>query len=194
MKRIFYSAFLIILLFNPKLFSQSFESSAFGAPVFKYTSIAGQNALIIGGRFGWIINKSIVLGGGFYGLASRVNTGYLDAKSGQNVMLGLNFGGLELEYIIFPESFVHGSVGMLLAGGGTYYSVENTNVPHGSYFSQDLLLWEPSINIEFNVLPWLHTDINISYRIITSYPENYNISRNDLAGTSVGLSFKFGKY
>ena len=194
MKRILFPAILIFLIFNSKIFSQSFESSAFGAPVFMYTSIAGQRSLIVGGRFGWIINKRIVLGGGFYGLASRVRTDYKDVPSGQNVMLGFNYGGLELEYIFFPESFIHGSVNMLLAGGGAYFSVENTNVLHGSYFSQDLLLWEPSINIEFNVMYWLHTDLTFSYRIITSYPENYGINSGDLAGPSFGLAFKFGKY
>ncbi len=194
MKRIIYSAILFFFLLNSKISAQGFESSAFGAPVLRYTSLAGQSAFIAGGRFGWIINKSIVLGGGLYGLISNVSTGYKDNPSGQNVMLGMNFGGLELEYIFFPESFIHGSIDMLFAGGGTYYSVQNTNVPHSSYFSQDLLLWEPSINIEINVLPWLHTDLNYSYRIITSYPANYNISTRDLEGSSIGLVLKFGKY
>lgn len=194
MKRILYSFIFLIIIISPDSFPQSFESGAFGAPVIRYTSIAGQNSLILGGRFGWIINKSIVLGGGFYGLTSVVHTGYKDIPSGQNVMLGFNFGGLELEYIFFPDAAVHFSLDMLMAGGGTYYSVADLNIPHGSYFSQDLLVWEPSINLEFNLLSWFHSDVSFSYRMITSYPANYGIRKEDLAGPSFGLEFKFGKY
>ena len=188
------SVALLLLLITSGSSAQGFESSAFGAPVIRYTSLIGQNSIILGGKFGWVINKSIVLGGGFYGLASEVRTNYKDALSGQSLALGFNFGGLEFEYIFLPGSAVHGSIGMLFAGGGLYFSVPDKSVPHNSYFSQDLLVWEPSLNIEFNTLSWLHTDLNFSYRIISSFRENYGIAKKDLTGPSVGIIFKLGAY
>ena len=194
MKIKIYSVLLLLILAAPFSLSQNFESGTFGSPVFKYTSILKQNSLIIGGRFGWVINKSFVLGGGFYGLTGSVRTNYIDKKSGQNVRMGFNFGGLELEYISFSGKPVHVSIDMLFAGGGLYFSVADKSVPHNSYFSQDLLVWEPSINLEINTLSWLKTDLNFSYRMITSFKGSYGITKEDLTGPAVGIAFKLGSF
>ncbi len=193
--RVFFRVFFVIFLMNsPFILSQN-KYGAFGAPSIRYTSISDQGALILGGKFGLVINKSIVLGGGFYGLASGVKTNFIDVPSGQHVMMNLNYGGLEIEYILFPGSIIHGSLEILLAGGGLYFAVSDKSVPHNSYSKYDLLVYEPSFNIEFNASNWLHIDGNVSYRIITSYDfVAYGISKEDLTGISVGLIFKLGSY
>lgn len=183
-----------VLLYSPFSFSQHFESDAFGAPVFKFTSLKGQGALIIGGRGGWMINKSIVLGGGLYALVSNVKSGIVDPKSNQDVLMGLNYGGLEFEYIFLSEAFVHASLDMLFAGGGVTFSVPNKNIPHTNYFSQDLLVWEPEVNLELKIVKWFHLAAGVSYRIITSYGVNYGVSKDDLKGLNGVLTFKFGTY
>ncbi len=187
--------FVAIFFSNFSLFAQQDNNnSAFGAPVIKYTSLVGQDAVMLGGRFGWMIDKSIVLGGGIYSLVSNVKTNFIDPISGQNVILGLNCGGLEFEYIFFSDEPVHGSIDMLFAGGGVTYSVENKNVPHTSYFSQNLLVWEPQINIEFKIVDWFHLATGVSYRLISSYNGYFGITSNDLKGLTGLLTFKFGKY
>ena len=195
MKILFRISFISFLLCFTTIISAQNKFGAFGAPVIKYTSIYNQNALILGGRFGLVINESIVIGGGFYGNINGIHTDYIDTPSGQKVMLNMNYGGLEFEYILFPHSTIHGSIGILLAGGGLYFGVSDKSVPHNSYSKLDLLVYEPSVNIELNSLSWLHIDLNISYRIITSYNHAvYGIDKNDLTGSSVGLIFKFGGY
>ena len=194
MKKFLVLLFTGLLLVTTKSFSQQNDNSAFGAPVIKFTSLVGQSAVLVGGRFGWVINKSIVLGGGIYGLINTVNTNVTDPISGQNVMLGFNCGGLEFEYIFFPDEPIHASFDMLFAGGGVTYSVENKNIPHTSYFSQNLLVWEPQINIEFKIVDWFHLDAGASYRIITSYNGYFGLSNNNLKGVTGLLTFKFGKY
>lgn len=184
----------VVLLYSPFSFSQHFESSAFGGPVLKFTTLKSQGALIAGGRAGWMINKSIVLGGGIYGLISNVKSGLFDTKSNQNVLLGMNYGGLEFEYIFLSESVVHASLDMLFAGGGVYFSVPNKNVPHTNYFSQDMLVWEPEFNLELRIAKWFNLAAGVSYRIITSYGVNYGISKDDLKGLNGVLTFKFGTY
>ena len=190
----FFRIFFIILLLNSSLIFAQNHYGAFGAPSIKYTSISGQTGLIIGGKFGLVINKSIVLGGGFYGLTNGIKTNTIDIPSGQNVLMNLNYGGLELEYIILPGSIIHGSIEILLAGGGVYCAVSDKSLPHNNYSKDDLLIYEPSINLELNTLSWLHTDLNISYRIVTSYKTLYGISKEDLSGLTVGLVFKLGSY
>lgn len=181
------------------LFPQQLDGGAFGAPVVKFSSIAGQSSIFAGGRFGWVIDSNIVLGGGIYALTNKVKTNITDPISGQNVMLGFNYGGVELEYIFFPKSNVHFSVDMLLAGAGTTYSVLNKDVPHSNYFSQNLLLWEPQLNFEFNILYWFHIDTGISYRICTSpgtviFYNTGGVSLKDLSGASGLVTLKFGSF
>lgn len=186
--------FFISLAFLNNSFAQTAGNSAFGAPVIKFTSLNNQNAVILGGKFGWMINRSIVLGGGIYALSGNVKTGIIDPVSKQDAMLGLTYGGLEFEYVILADEPVHASIDMLFAGGGVTYEVPDRNVPHTSYFSQNLLVWEPEFNLEFKVINWLHIDTGISYRMISSYDSYYGISKNELRGINGVLTFKFGKY
>jgi len=127
-------------------------------------------------------------------LVNKVKTNIVDPLSGQDVMLGFNCGGLEFEYIFFPDSKIHASFDMFLAGAGDTFSVPDKSVPHTSYYSQDLLLWEPQVNIEFEAADWLHIDAGVSYRIITGYDITNGISRDDLKGLSALVTFKFGRY
>jgi hypothetical protein len=191
--------FALAVLFAKPIFPQQLDGGAFGAPVVKFGSMAGQNAILTGGRFGWVIDSSIVLGGGIYALESRVKTNIVDPISGQDILLGFNCGGIELEYIFFPGSKIHYSVDMFIAGAGTTYGVANKNVPHSSYFSQNLLLVEPQVNIEFNIVNWFHLDTGVSYRICVppgtdSFYDTGGIGLHDLQSLSAVLTFKFGEF
>lgn len=184
---------LVLSLFiAPKVKAQ--ENGAFGAPVLKYTSLVGQSALLAGGRFGWIINKSFVLGGGIYSVISRVKANSIDPVSGQEFVIALNYGGLEFEYVMLSGLPVHASFDMLFAGGGLAMNVPNKNVPHTSFYGQDLLVWEPGVNMEIKIIDWLHFDAGISYRIISSFNNFNNISKDDLQGLNGVITFKFGNY
>ena len=169
-------------------------NGAFGAPVIKYTSISDQSALLAGGRFGWIINRSIVIGGGIYSLINQVKANSIDPVSGQEFMIDFNYGGLEFEYVLLSNSPVHASFDMLCAGGGLSMNVTDRNVPHTSYYGQDLLVWEPGINLEANLVSWLHVDAGLSYRIISSFNSYNSVSKNDLQGLTGVITFKFGSY
>lgn len=195
---LFFFAIGVACIVNP-IFSQQLDGGAFGAPVVKFSSIAGQNATLAGGRFGWVIDSNIVLGGGIYALASRVKTNIVDPISGQDVLLNFNCGGVELEYIFFPGNYIHASADMFFAGAGTTYGVSNKNVPHTDYYSQNLLLFEPQVNIEFNIVDWLHIDTGVSYRICIppgtdSFYDTGGIGLHDLQGLSVLFTFKFGEF
>ena len=114
--------FLLVIFFTfsalaqeSTLISGDIESGGFGAPVIKVTNINGENAVIAGGRGGWIINHSFVLGGGGYGLVTDVNAKVKDLNH-QYVEMG--YGGLEIEYIASSNDMIHLSMGLLVGGGG----------------------------------------------------------------------------
>jgi hypothetical protein len=125
-------------------------------------------------------------------MVSNVQTSNIDASGSQTVNLGFNYGGLEFEYIFFPDEILHFSAGILLAGGGTAYTINS--VSRSRYATQDLLVWEPRFNIENSPLKWLHFDLNLSYRFVRNYNTYAGIRKEDLSGLSIGLIFKFGSY
>ncbi|MHB8579517.1 MAG: hypothetical protein ACYDA4_06615 [Ignavibacteriaceae bacterium] len=195
MKTFILFTFLIIqFCFLNFTYAQKDNFGAFGAPELKFTRIVDQNALIVGGRFGWVIDSQFVLGGGIYALASIVNLNLYDPVSGEKLQLGFNCGGLEFEYIFFSEEKVHASVDMLCAGAGVTYSVPDKSKPHSSYFSQNLLVWEPQLNLEINVVKWLHIDAGASYRLVSSFQSYYGLMDKNLEGLTGVITFKIGSY
>ncbi len=191
----FLAAFIGLLLISiSPIRAQSIGGSAFGAPVIKVTQINNHSSLLVGGKAGWVINKHIVLGGGIYSLVSRVESGMYDSHSGKPLKLGFNYGGLEFEYMFLPDNPLDFSVDMLFAGGGLKYSVSNGNPSTSDYLSQDLLVWEPSAYLGIRVIKWLHIDLGLSYRIISSFQEIYSIKKSDLQGLSFVMLIKFGNY
>ena len=117
--------FLLVLVFTSPVLAQEatlingeIESGGFGGPVLKVTSINGENAVMVGGCGGWIINHSFVLGGGGYGLVTDVHAKATDSIH-QNIEMG--YGGLELEYIPSSNDLFHLSVGLLVGAGGIGY-------------------------------------------------------------------------
>jgi hypothetical protein len=172
------------------------ESGGFGAPVLKYTSIYGQNTLMIGGRGGWIINHSFVIGGGGYGTVTEV-----DAPEGILPELGsldlkFEYGGLELEYILNPKSLAHIGFYILIGGGSIKFSNDT-----GSYHEGDhtvgpddfVFVMEPSINGELNITDWFHITAGVSYRFVTGV-EQTSLVDSDFSGVSGVLTFKFGSF
>lgn len=182
---------LIIIVFIDSSFAQSLGNGAFAAPVLKFTKLIDQSSLILGVKGGWVINKKIVLGAGYYALTGRVKTSVVDNQSGQNVLMNFNYGGLEFEYLVLNDNTFNISVDMLLGGGGQNYSLENQNKNYGT---ASLLVWEPQLNIEIKLYDWLHADAGISYRMISSYYKLYSVTRDDMQGINVVLTFKFGEY
>ena len=180
-----------IVLLSSYAFAQNCENGAFAAPVLKYTRLTGQSALIFGGKGGWIINKRIVLGAGYYALTSDVSSDFTDEEYNQNLLLEFNYGGLEFEYLVLYESRYNLSINMLMAGGGLNFYLKNINK---NFSGRNLLVWEPQLNFEVELYEWFHADAGVSYRMISGYTEVYNISKNDLQGINVLLTLKIGEY
>lgn len=171
----------------------------FGGPVVKYTQIKGDPAVLVGGRGGWIINHSFIIGGGGYGLVNNIdaNNPFINYYWGVRPYLNFGYGGLELEYIIQSDRLIHYSVCTLIGGGGVSYRrslIEDNNwdddwsSPNDAFF-----VFEPSFNVEVNIISFMRVNAGVSYRFISG--ANFDDLRNsDLAGPSVMLTFKFGKF
>ncbi len=174
-------------------------NGGFGAPVVKYTQIKGEPAVLVGGRGGWIINHSFIIGGGGYGLVNNIdaNIPQPDCFWGGGPYLNFGYGGLELEYIINSDQLLHYSISALIGGGGLSYrrSLEennnwdaNWNSPNDAFF-----VFEPSLDFEINIISFMRVDAGVSYRFISGVKFD-DLSNSDLSGPSALLTFKFGKF
>jgi len=178
--------------------SGKITSGGYGAPVIKYTQIKGEPAILVGGKGGWIINHSFIIGGGGYGLVNNIDANNTFAAMLSEPYLNFGYGGLELEYIVQSDQMVHFSVNTLIGAGGVSYrpsffdehrdNWNNWDSPSDAFF-----VFEPGANVELNVIDFFRINAGVSYRLISGV--NFDDLKNsDLAGISGVLTFKFGKF
>lgn len=178
------------------LFKGDFEKGGFGGPVVKFISINGQGAAMIGGRGGWIINHSLVLGGGGYGVFTEVDApaGVLPLEGPLDIEFG--YGGFEVEYIIHPKSLLHFSIYNFIGGGATNFvkdvgPVTESNEQVGE--TDFMFVWEPAVNAELNVTTWFRLNAGVSYRLVTGISQE-GLENRDFCGMAATVTFKFGKF
>lgn len=164
-----------------------FTHGGFGGPTATGTVLLDRPALLVGGRGGWIVNHTFVLGGAVHGLLPIGST--FEAPTGPRE-LRLSYGGLWLEWLFAPESFIHGSLGVLVGAGWT----ETRRV--GSVDPDTVrALWavEPTATVELNVTEFLRVGLAASWRQLggTSEP---GLTDAKLSGPAATLLLKFGAF
>jgi hypothetical protein len=172
----------------------------FGGPVIKYTQIKGEPAILVGGRGGWIINHTFIIGGGGYGLANdiRANNPLIVAPGITKPYLNFGYGGLELEYIIESDKLLHFSVYSLIGAGSVSYRAglfnhNETDWDHSGSPNDAFFVFEPAANVELNIISFLRINAGVSYRFVSGV--NFDdLENSDLAGLSANLTLKFGAF
>jgi hypothetical protein len=175
------------------LFGGIITHGGFGAPAIKFTQIKDENAILVGGRGGWIINHCLVIGGGGYGLVNE-NIDKYQVSPGHTRFLSVGYGGLEMEYIAMSHRLFHPTLGMLIGGGSVNYldryhgDIDQSNDDFDGFF-----IFEPSASIELNIMPFWRTDIGVSYRFVSGI-DSFGLKDSDISGLSGVITLKFGKF
>lgn len=164
----------------------------FGAPVVKYTVIRGQGAVMFGGRGGWYVTRSLLLGAGAYGTMTEVDAreGVVPDAPGPLDVKFESFG-FDLEYAFRPDAPTHVTLGVFLGGGAGHYVRNKTNEQHGE--TDFMLLLEPAVGLERRVADWFHLNLAAAYRLVSGV-EQRGLDNSDLNGASVALAAKFGQF
>jgi hypothetical protein len=181
---------LPILAQEKTLISGDIESGGYGGPVLQVTKINNQSAVLVGGVGGWIINHTLVLGGGGYGLVTDVNAKYPDPFYGSQY-LTVGYGGLYLEYIASSDEVVHLTVGTLVGGGSVGY--KNQEMFNMNRFVDQFFVLEPNIQVNLNVTEFFRISAGANYRWVSGVQNNLT-SNADLSGPSGTLILRFGMF
>ncbi|MBP7461292.1 MAG: hypothetical protein KBA26_08380 [Candidatus Delongbacteria bacterium] len=180
--------------------SQKINWGGYGGPECRITNINGETGLLVGGRGGLIMNKSLVIGIAGYGLVTdhRIRD-YVPADSSKVYLRG-GWGGLMIEYIHSSNQVVHFTLSSLVGGGAAGYSGslyhhhnDDDDDKDWMYEEDAFFVFEPGASIEANIFKFMRLNLGVSYRMVSglSLP---NTENEDLSGLSGNLTFKFGSF
>jgi len=162
----------------------------FGAPVVKLTEVDGRFGVLVGGRGGWILNESVVIGGGGYGLANVANFEHVRNGAGDPGGLQMGYGGVEVGYVHRPDELVHASLGLLIGAGGLVWDPDG---PSGGRADDAFFIAEPEVDVVLNATRFLRVAVGVSYRL-TEGAELFTVRSADLSGLAAVVSLNFGSF
>jgi hypothetical protein len=179
----------------------------YGAINVEYGQIDGQDAVLVGGRGGWIINHRLTLGLAGKGIATSQPFDYPQSNPDYEDKLYLNggYGGLLIEPIIYPFSPIHVSFPIIIGAGGAAYGIQYkySNDWEGTYWetieASAFFICEPGVEINLNLVKFMRLSFGAYYRVTAGLTMTDPISgesapKNLMDGFSTGISLKFGKF
>lgn len=160
------------------------DLSIFINPTFQFSGIAKQNSSIPGIRAGVIVNKRLIIGGVYNYNFNEI--ALPEAKGGGQ--LRMLWGGLHLEYTLWPQQFVHLTI-PVSAGMGQLKTTGGTN--ETMIGDPNFLFAETGLMIEFNI--WKHAKLGFggSHRYTKNVTYN-SLTTSDLTAFAFVASVKFG--
>ncbi len=172
---------------------ENIEHGGYGALVIKFGSVNNQFALLVGGRGGWIINHSFVLGFGAYGLVNDVPS-YVTGPFGEHY-IDFGYGGLDLEYVFNSDRLIHLSIHALIGGGAVGFrgSASGSWNPNSEHMEDGVFVVEPGMNLDLNIIRWFRLSAGASFRYVRGTSAGLSTNK-DLSGPSAQLTFRFGDF
>jgi hypothetical protein len=174
------------------LFSGKVDHGAYGGFGMRSAVVAGESALLVGGRAAWLIDHQLALGFAGYALASDVPV--RDAGSDKFVEMG--YGGFYASYVVLPYSVVHLSLDGLLGAGALTYSRRyyawdgSATVDHSG---DAFFVGEVGANLVLNVARFMRVSAGPSWRFVKG--AHYRAIRSDdVDGFGAQLTLDFGKF
>lgn len=176
--------------------SKKFMPGGYGAPVFKITQLGANDVAYFAGlRTGFIMNHYFSIGAAANVLINPLDRSRLGGYSytGTEPVVSMGYGGVMLEYYIFPKSIVHVSIGVLIGGGAFIYQ-------DGNYWQQQkfsinsaygFFAIEPEINVYVNITRFFRIGAGATYRYVNGIKDT-RITDATFSGFGGQLMLQFG--
>jgi len=167
-----------------------------------YTQFDKRDVWMGGLNFGMIVNHNFSIGLSGKGWCNREGLYYSDVTDTAGAYLEGGYGGLLLEYTLFPKSAVHVTFPLVIGAGGASYVTDydyhegNHNANDDWYKTLDtdpFFVIEPGIRAEVNIFKFMRLDAGVSYRY-TSGLELINTPDNLMNNFTASVGLKFGKF
>ncbi|MEQ9230877.1 MAG: hypothetical protein RIF46_09335 [Cyclobacteriaceae bacterium] len=174
------------------------ELNGFGGIDLKISELAGERGMITGGYGGVLVNRRYLVAVGGYGIATKIEfDGLVGAVEKPlnlhggygGVMVGGMIGSKEVIHLIFPVFFGAGQVEV----SDKNFFPNNPNDAEFTIESSAIMVIEPGAQLEVNVTEYFRFSAGMSYRYVTG-SELENLSDSDLSGSSIMISFRFGRF
>jgi len=177
-------------------------SGGYGAVSNKFTTLGGEYANMVEVYGGWFINHRFLLG---LQLAATTNSIPVSpafaAVPGTDMNYQFGQFGLMTEYTLWSHRAIHLTFHAMGGAGFTVQYkrqswrdedawVDDRQYPHDTNW---FTVIEPGIKLEMNVLKWMRFSPGISYRAAFD-SKSADLSDDDLSGTSLNLTLKFGRF
>jgi hypothetical protein len=173
------------------IFKGPIKSGGYGAPIIKFGQIGDESAIWVGAKGGWIINHTLMLGGGGYGLVSEVDEYEIGGVPIRR--LGVGYGGFIMEYIHKSNRLVHFTFETLIGGGGASYWYHENDTYWNDNYTDSFFALEPGMSIMVNFTENIQVGAGVSY-LYTSGFEFSDFDDSDLTGPMGHFLMKFGYF
>ena len=189
------------------------EIGFYVAPVLKLTEVADRGEVLGGLRAGILFGRRFGLGLAAYGSGGRRDRVYADGCPNCGGVYyhdseeGLQYGGVELEYLWQPAKLVHATVSTLVGGGSlaSEYPVAYlapTAMPNygplpvpDAYYRgprETFFVAEPAAHAELNIATHVRLGVGLGYRFTAGGPD-YSALPSQARGATGTLTLRIGK-
>lgn len=182
---------------------KSVKVGFYGSPDFSWTQFDNRNVYMMGLSGGVILNHTFSIGLAGKGIVNSHDLWYNNIQDSVGAYLYGGYGGLKLEYKLFPESPVHLSFPLLIGAGGLVYSnftyqdfeENDEDFEHSDYNidSDGFFVIEPGVMLEINLIKFMRLNAGVSYRY-ASQINLMNTSNGLLNNFNVNVALVFGKF
>jgi len=182
------------------LLSKGNDLNGFGGSDLRISDFKGERALMVGAYGGLIINRRYLFGLAGYGIVTNVEFDGIVPGQAATKTLNLHggYGGVIVGASIAPREVIHISIPILLGAGALEVVDKNfftNNLPDAEFTIENTVffVFEPGIEVEFNISTNFRLGFGASYRFITG-TELVNVDDDEVSGGAGLISFRFGRF
>jgi hypothetical protein len=167
-----------------------------------YTQFDKRDVWLGGMSVGMVIDHNFTVGLTGRGWCNRDGMYYPNVTDTAGAYLEGGYGGLLLEYTLFPKSIIHVTFPVVIGAGGATYTTDTEykewnghdwDTHYKTLCSDAFFVIEPGVRAELNVFKFMRLNAGISYRYVGDL-QMVNTPSDLMNNFTATVGLKFGKF